>query len=48
MLVMPSYLEAYTKEKLYIIAGPVFGPDHCDNILIIVKTLYGLRTSGAR
>jgi hypothetical protein len=38
---------AYTKDKLYIIAGPEFG-DRQGCLLIIVKALYGLRTSGAR
>jgi hypothetical protein len=42
-----AYLMAYTKEKLFIIAGPKFGVlQGC--LLIIVKALYGLRTSGAR
>jgi hypothetical protein len=40
-----AYLESYTKEKVYIIAGPEFGEreGHC---LIIVKALYGLKSSG--
>jgi hypothetical protein len=42
-----AYLEAYTQEKLYIIAGPEFG-DRQGNVMVIVKALYGLRTSGAR
>jgi hypothetical protein len=42
-----AYLEAYTKEKLYIIAGSKFG-DHQGDVLVIVKALYGLRTSGAQ
>jgi hypothetical protein len=42
-----AYLEAYTKEKVYIIAGPEFG-DRQGHVLIIIKALYGLRTSGAR
>jgi hypothetical protein len=41
-----AYLEAYTKEKLYVVAGPEFG-DCQGNVMIIVKALYGLRTSGA-
>ena len=36
-----AYLMAYTKEKLYIIAGPEFG-DRQGCLLIIVKALYGL------
>ena len=42
-----AYLEAETKEKVFIIAGPEFG-DLAGHTLIIVKALYGLRTSGAR
>ena len=36
-------LEALTKEKLYIIAGPEFG-ELQGHILIIYKALYGTRT----
>jgi hypothetical protein len=42
-----AYLEAETKEKVYIIAGPEFG-ERKDHVLIIHKALYGLRTSGLR
>ena len=42
-----AYLEAKTKEKVYIVAGPEFG-DREGHILIIHKALYGLRTSGKR
>ena len=42
-----AYLEAYTKEKVYFIAGPSFGA-LAGHALIIVKALYGLRSSGAR
>jgi hypothetical protein len=39
-----AYLMAFIKEKFYIIAGPEFrDPQRC--LLIIVKALYGLRTS---
>jgi hypothetical protein len=40
-------LEAYTKEKLYIVAGPEFG-DRQGSIMVIIKALCGLRASGAR
>ena len=43
-----AYLEAYTKEKVCFRAGPEFGPELEGHLLIIVKALYGLRTSGAR
>ena len=42
-----AYLEAYTNEKVYIIAGPEFGELE-GHTLVIEKALYGLRTSGAR
>ena len=42
-----AYLEAYTQEKLYIIAGPEFGPRH-GRTLIVSKALYGLKSSGLR
>ena len=42
-----AYLEAWTKEKLNIMAGPEFGPLE-GHILIVDKALYGLRSSRAR
>ena len=42
-----AYLESYTQEKVYFIAGPVFG-HHAGNTFIIEKALYGLRSSGLR
>jgi hypothetical protein len=42
-----AYLEAHTKEKVYFIAGPEFGPLE-GHLLVIDRALYGLRTSGAR
>ena len=42
-----AYLEAFTKEKVFFHAGPEFGERH-GHTLVIVKALYGLRTSGAR
>ena len=40
-------LEAYTAEKLFIVAGPEFGELE-GHMLVISKALYGLRTSGLR
>ena len=40
-----AYLEAKTKEKVYIVAGPEFG-DKEGHILVINKALYGLKSSG--
>ena len=42
-----AYLEAYTKEKVFFIAGPEFGELE-GHVLVIRKALYGLRSSGAR
>jgi Reverse transcriptase (RNA-dependent DNA polymerase) len=42
-----AYLESFTKEKVFIIAGPEFNElEGC--VLLINKALYGLRTSGLR
>ncbi|WP_371068239.1 reverse transcriptase domain-containing protein, partial [Salmonella enterica] len=42
-----AYLEAFTKEKVYFIAGRAF-KELEGHTMIVVKALYGLRTSGAR
>ena len=42
-----AYLESFTRERVGFIAGPEFGT-LAGHTLIIVKALYGLRTSGAR
>jgi hypothetical protein len=42
-----AYLEAFTKEKVCFIAGPEFGELE-GHMMIIIKALYGLRSSGAR
>ena len=42
-----AYLEAPTKEKVFIVAGPEFGELE-GHILVINKALYGLRSSGVR
>jgi hypothetical protein len=42
-----AYLEVYTREKVYFIAGPLFGA-LAGHTLIIVKALYGLRSSSTR
>jgi hypothetical protein len=41
-------LERLTKERLYTIAGPEFGPAKVGRPVLIVRALYGLRSSGAR
>ena len=42
-----AYLESYTLEKVYFIAGPEFGPLQ-GHTLVFIKALYGLRSSGLR
>ena len=42
-----AYLEAKTKEKLFIVAGPEFG-EREGHVLIIRKALYGMKSSGKR
>jgi len=41
-----AYLESYTSEKLYVIAGPEFGEQLCGHLLIMSKALYGTKTAG--
>ena len=42
-----AYLETFTDEKLYIVAGPEF-QELEGYILIFLKALYGLKSSGKR
>jgi hypothetical protein len=43
-----AYLESYTKEKVVAFtAGPEFG-EYEGHTFVIVKALYGLRSSGTR
>jgi hypothetical protein len=41
-----AHPEACTKEKLYVVAGPEFG-DRQGSVMVIIKALCGLRTSGS-
>jgi hypothetical protein len=43
-----AFLHGINKEKIYIIAGPEFGPELMGKKLIIAKSLYGLKTAAAR
>jgi hypothetical protein len=43
-----AYLNADTKEKVYTRCGPEFGPKLEGRLAIIKKSLYGLKSSGAR
>ena len=42
-----TYLESFTNEKVVFTAGPKF-KELEGHTLVIIKTLYGLRSSGAR
>ena len=42
-----AYLNAETKEKVYIITGPEFGALEQGKVAVIVRALYGLKSSGA-
>jgi hypothetical protein len=46
--VQNAYLNAETKEKVYTIAGLEFGPENVGRPVMIVRALYGLKSSGAR
>jgi hypothetical protein len=46
--VQSAYLHAPTKEKVYTTAGLEFGARHVGKRVLIVRALYGLRSSGAR
>jgi Reverse transcriptase (RNA-dependent DNA polymerase) len=43
-----AYLNAGTKERNWFVAGLEFGPQHVGKPVLIVKALYGLRSSGAQ
>jgi hypothetical protein len=42
-----AYLNAPTKEKVYCTAGPEFGSELQGKSVLIVRALYGLKSSGA-
>ncbi len=42
-----AYLNAPTKEHVHTTAGPEFGPNQIGQTVIIVRALYGLKSSGA-
>ena len=46
--VQNAYLNAPTKEKVYTIAGLEFGSANAGRPVLIVRALYGLKSSGAR
>jgi hypothetical protein len=46
--VQGAYLNAPTKEKVYTISGLEFGAHNVGRPVLIVRALYGLKSSGAR
>ena len=43
-----AYLYSKTQEKCMILAGPEFGPELAGKLIIIFKSLYGLKSAAAR
>jgi hypothetical protein len=43
-----AFLYGKTREKVYVVAGPEFGPEMQGKRLVIDKSLYGLKSSAAR
>lgn len=43
-----AYLYGVTREKIFVVLGIEFGPKLAGRIAIVVKALYGLKTSSAR
>ncbi len=41
-----AYLTAPTTEKYYIICGPEFGAEECGRYALVVRALYGMKSSG--
>jgi hypothetical protein len=42
-----AYLQAPAREKVHTTAGPEFGPNNIGRTVIIVRAMYGLKSSGA-
>jgi hypothetical protein len=42
-----AYLQAPACKKVHTTAGPEFGSSHIGKTIIIVRTMYGLKSSGA-
>jgi len=42
------YLHATTRERVFIVAGPEFSPKFEGRMLLIMKSLYDLKSSAAR
>jgi hypothetical protein len=42
-----AFITAETKEKIWAVAGPEFGPDIQGRVLVFVKALYGLKSASS-
>ena len=42
-----AYLQAPVREKVHTTAGPEFGPNNVGRTVIVVRAMYGLKSSGA-
>jgi hypothetical protein len=42
-----AYLQAPVREKVHTTAGPEFGPNNIGKTVIVVRAMYGLKSSGA-
>jgi hypothetical protein len=42
-----AYLQAPVREKVHTTAGPEFGPNNVGKTVIVVRAMYGLKSSGA-
>jgi hypothetical protein len=42
-----AYLQAPAREKVHTTAGPEFGPNNVGKTVIVVRAMYGLKSSGA-
>ena len=42
-----AFLNGITRDKLYIVAGPEFGPERAGKVLVLYESIYGARSSCA-
>jgi hypothetical protein len=42
-----AYLQAPAREKVHTTTGPEFGPNHFGKTVIVIRAMYGLKSSGA-
>jgi hypothetical protein len=42
-----AYLQASAREKVHTTAGPEFGPNNVGKTVVVIRAMYGLKSSGA-